>query len=142
MLHIPKFASLAAHDVRIACVSKVQDSTAGGMLSNITVMLCLDYMQVTASALKSQADDIELTEAAAVKAPVPISPEVQAMNAGLKEVANMLLHALPMTSQRRVKIEQGRIHHDITKRSQHAAVLKALVEVLWKSNKLTMMFWH
>ena len=85
------------------------------MLSNIIVMLCLEHMQGTASSLRSQADDIELTEVAAVKAPAPISPEVQAMNAGLKEVANMLLHALPMTSQRRVKIEQGRIHHDITK---------------------------
>ena len=59
--------------------------------------------------LRSQTDDIDMTEVAAVKAPAPISPEVQAMNAGLKEVANMLLHSLPMTKQRRHKIQQGKV---------------------------------
>lgn len=61
------------------------------------------------TALRSQTDDIDITEVAAVQAPAPISSEVQAMNACLKEVANMLLHSLPMTKQRRHKIQQGNI---------------------------------
>ena len=45
----------------------------------------------------------------AIDKAAPLSPEVQALNAGLKEVANMLLHALPMSKQRRLKLQQGTV---------------------------------
>ena len=37
----------------------------------------------------------------------PVSPEVKAMHVGLKEVADILLSALPVDSQGSLKIKQG-----------------------------------
>ena len=65
------------------------------------------------SSLPKMTEDIGLDDLASVDKAAPLSPEVQALNAGLKEVANMLLHALPLRKQHRLKFEQGEIHYDI-----------------------------
>ena len=50
---------------------------------------------------------MDAKDAAPAKQSDPVSPEVKAMHVGLKEVADILLSALPVDSQGSLKIKQG-----------------------------------
>ena len=45
-----------------------------------------------------------------VKKPAPVTPEVQALNVALREVAKMLTQALPLSKRRRLASAHGDIH--------------------------------
>lgn len=51
--------------------------------------------------------DTEMTDVFPVKKPAPITPEVQALNAALKEVARMLAEALPISKRLRLASSFG-----------------------------------
>ena len=52
--------------------------------------------------------DVEMMDAVAVKKPTPETPEVQALNVALKEVARMLTQTLPISKRLRLASAFGR----------------------------------
>ena len=55
----------------------------------------------------TEEQDTEMTDVFPVKKPAPITPEVQALNAALKEVARMLSQALPISKRLRLASSFG-----------------------------------
>lgn len=55
--------------------------------------------------------DIEMADVFPVKKAAPVSPEVQALNIALKEVAQMLTQALPISKRRRAAASRGKMSH-------------------------------
>ena len=55
--------------------------------------------------------DTEMADVFPVKKTAPVSPEVQALNIALKEVAQMLTQALPINKRRRAAASRGKVSH-------------------------------
>ncbi len=51
--------------------------------------------------------DTDMPDVFAVKKPAPVTPEVQALNVALREVAKMLTQALPLSKRRRLASAHG-----------------------------------
>ena len=60
----------------------------------------------------------EMADVFPVKKPAPVTPEVQALNVALKEVAKMLTQALPLSKRRRLASAHGQftpeLYHNCT----------------------------
>lgn len=57
----------------------------------------------------SEQHDSEMTDVFPVNKPAPITPEIQALNVALKEVARMLAQALPISKRLRLASSFGRV---------------------------------
>ena len=60
-----------------------------------------------AGGVEREEQDTEMTDVFPVKKPAPVTPEVQALNAALKEVARMLAQALPISKRLRLASSFG-----------------------------------
>ena len=65
-------------------------------------------------AASQEQQDTEMADVLPVKKPAPVSPEVQALNVALKEVAKMLTQALPISKRRRLASAHGKQLKSVT----------------------------